>query len=531
VILKMSAANYLSDPHVQYLWQILDDLGNGLIQVPRFQRPLVWDLDRRLELLRSIRDGIPLGAIMLWRTTHTAVSCYDSFGPYKIPPPPQGSSRQYLLDGVQRLSTLYAALYRPATDASTDEPIYTFYYDLDKEDFVGIEVSEDVEDWGGSCVFPLTILFDESAFPLFQRQLEGDCAAEWISRSTKLSRAFQKYKVPIVPISTDDIDLAAKTFDRVNKQGVEVSEMDMIHALTYSDDFALREHIDDIRQEALGRVGWEDVKPAWILDACKAALGLDIYETEARELSQKLKKDPETLAVVSQSMKRAARFLKDRCDVPSPGLVPYAFQAIFITEAFRVQPEPCPEVLKTLHAWFWLTTLGEAFAGISGYRTSLVAEDIRQMAQDGKPRWSFPRPFQYRTLPARSTFRSVRVKALVLRLAALKNNGADILSRHHNKALGHLVRRSEVDSLFFSNLGNRLLIDPGTLDLARELLRDGSDLVSLAEHVISDEAFQYFQAGYYRRFVETRLEDLRQFEAQFVQDLQETFDVDDSSKA
>lgn len=520
----MQAPSYLADPHVQYLWQILEDLGKGLIQVPRFQRPLRWDLDRRLELLRSVRDGIPMGTIMLWRTQQKDIDCYDSFGPYKIPLPPEGGAQLYILDGVQRLSTLFAALHRPETKRSTDQPVYTFYYDLDGEDFV----TEDMEDVEREGMLPLTILLDDEAFPLFQRQLEGDSSVERIRRSTKLARAFQKYKVPIVPVNTDNVNLAAKTFERINKQGVEVGPMDMIHALTYSKSFSLRERIKEIREEVLSIVGWESVNPDWILDACKAALGLDTYETEARQLSDELKGSPGILEAVSRNMERAARFLKDACDVPSPGMVPYAFQAIFLTEAFRVQPEPTPEVERTLRAWFWLTTIGEAFAGISGYRTSLVANDVRQIAQDGKPRWSFPRPFQYRSLPARSTFRSVRVKALALRLAALQSNGGVILSTYHNRALGHLIPRTEVSSRNFSSLGNRLLVHPMVLSSIRELLKKGHT-IALDNHVISEQAFQHFRAGDYRLFVETRLEDLRRFEAQFVEDIQKTFVIDDPS--
>ncbi len=520
----MYAPSYLADPHVQYLWQLLDDLGRGLIQVPRFQRPLVWDLDRRLELLRSIRDGIPMGTIMLWRTNNKDVSCYHRFGPYKIPPTPEGSAQQYVLDGVQRLSTLYAALYRAEADSSSEERVYTFYYDLENEDFV----VEEVENVEKSEMLPLTALFDDVAFPMFQRGLEGESAHDWISRSTKLARSFQKYKVPIVPISTDDVDLAAKTFDRVNKQGVEVNDMDMIHALTYSEEFALRERIDEIRQESLGPVGWENVKPDWILDACKAALDLSIYDTEARELSARLKEHPETLDDVSGSIKRAARFLKKECELPNPILVPYALQGALLAEAFRIKREPGPEIERILHAWFWLTTLGEAFAGISGYRTSLVTEDVRRMVADGKPRWSFPRQFSYGVLPARATFRSARVKALALRLASRKANGTEVLNSHYNNALGHLVPRSEIDQRAYANMGNRLVVDPRDINEVRGQVRSG-DTSTLEENIISLEAFQHFLLGDYSRFVEIRLRDLRRFEARFVEQLQETFVVEDTS--
>src|ERR1051326_4711324 len=118
----MAAPSFYSDPHVQFLSQLLDEIGAGHLQVPRFQRPMVWNWDRRRELLVSIRDGIPIGAIMVWRTAKATVECYDHLGPHALLSPPTGATRQYLLDGVQRLSTLYGALHSEPQTSSNTQP-------------------------------------------------------------------------------------------------------------------------------------------------------------------------------------------------------------------------------------------------------------------------------------------------------------------------------------------------------------------------------------------------------------------------
>ena len=46
------------------LKSLLDDAGNGKIQLPDFQRGWVWDDDRIRGLLASISRGFPVGAIM-----------------------------------------------------------------------------------------------------------------------------------------------------------------------------------------------------------------------------------------------------------------------------------------------------------------------------------------------------------------------------------------------------------------------------------------------------------------------------------
>src|SRR3954465_12937076 len=104
-----------------FLGQLLDEVRAGLIQVPRWQRPFVWTWEQRRDLLRSIRDGIPMGAIMVWRSESVDIACYNSLGPYPLAQR-KGYQHQYLLDGVQRLSTLLGALSKPDPNASYPEP-------------------------------------------------------------------------------------------------------------------------------------------------------------------------------------------------------------------------------------------------------------------------------------------------------------------------------------------------------------------------------------------------------------------------
>src|SRR6185312_8421841 len=92
--------SYLSQPQIQRLPNLLREVQAGEIRVPRFQRPFVWKTDQRLDLFKSIYEGIPVGSFLIWRTRDHDLQCYDHLG----------SVRQYLLDGHQRLTTLYVAL-------------------------------------------------------------------------------------------------------------------------------------------------------------------------------------------------------------------------------------------------------------------------------------------------------------------------------------------------------------------------------------------------------------------------------------
>ena len=99
-----------SEPIIQYLYQLVEAVAEGRLLIPRFQRPLVWEWERQAELLRSVRDGIPMGAVMIWRTSGKRISWLTRLAGHDLPQPKWDLPYEYLLDGLQRLSTLFAAL-------------------------------------------------------------------------------------------------------------------------------------------------------------------------------------------------------------------------------------------------------------------------------------------------------------------------------------------------------------------------------------------------------------------------------------
>ena len=117
----MHSLKFGSDPQVQFLSQLLEELGRGSIGSHDSSDALVWDLSQRLELLRSVREGVPMGAIMIWRTQlSSGITTYHIKGLPKAPETPS-VLHQYLLDGVQRLTTLYDALFPKSFADAEDE--------------------------------------------------------------------------------------------------------------------------------------------------------------------------------------------------------------------------------------------------------------------------------------------------------------------------------------------------------------------------------------------------------------------------
>lgn len=560
----METPSFYSDPQVMHLANLLDDIGRGFLQVPRFQRPLSWDVDRQLELLRSVRSGVPCGAIMVWRSNRDDLSVYDHLGPYQLPPLPRGAPRQYILDGVQRLSTLYGALRFPrprGSDTSSAAEIYEFYFDFEEDDFVaekGISQLELFPDdpAGEPRRLPVHCLFDSVRLLRIQRRLAAH-RERWIAVADHLAQVFRSYKIAVLPITTEDLNLATRTFQLINSQGIPMGEMEMIHALTYSPRFELREHMEARCIEKLGPIGWTKSKfdPDWILKACKAAVGQHMYRADLATFSSELRGAPETLDRAVANLRRAFDFLADRCCVTDLDLLPYPHQLVMLAEVFRVQSQPSEELLDRLEAWFWISTYGTLFTNITGDRIQFTLEKLREMVREPKLYWTGHAPFSREPLLSRFTWANVRARALALRLGARHERARETLARYGRQALQHLIPRAEMDdAAMWSSPANLILVAPEPedlkerrkpIDMLRQHLlydRETSDATVLdmhaaisggmhaiseeALHAISEEALDALRQGDYRSFLERRWQTLEADEAAHLDSILQRFPLE-----
>src|SRR5712691_9858580 len=128
------------------------DTGN--LQLPDFQRGWVWDDDRIVSLLASVSVSFPIGAVMLLQTGGENVR----FKPRPLagtdPRLRDVAPETLILDGQQRLTSLYEALMSldaVETKDAKGKPIRRWYYidmrkavnaEADREDAV-LSVPED----------------------------------------------------------------------------------------------------------------------------------------------------------------------------------------------------------------------------------------------------------------------------------------------------------------------------------------------------------------------------------------------------
>src|SRR5690554_4675131 len=88
---------------------LISEIETGQVKIPQFQRKFVWGIKASAKLLDSILKGYPIGTFIYWRTNERLRSVRN-LGNIVLPEPKHGEYVNYVLDGQQRLTSLYAAL-------------------------------------------------------------------------------------------------------------------------------------------------------------------------------------------------------------------------------------------------------------------------------------------------------------------------------------------------------------------------------------------------------------------------------------
>ena len=218
---------FVMDPRVSFVTQILEEIEVGIIKIPRFQRELVWKWAQQRDLLCSIVEGIPIGSILVWSTNLDNITAYDAIGPFKLRYDinnSQASQQMYLMDGLQRMSTLYAFIKHPEhTSEDADLSKYQVFADLESTSISDMflrkdEVIKEGNDPDSFQYLPLKVIFDQKKLMRFMRQIPPE-KEHLIDKADDIVISFKNYKVPMIPMRSDKQELVTKSFERINTRG------------------------------------------------------------------------------------------------------------------------------------------------------------------------------------------------------------------------------------------------------------------------------------------------------------------------
>nr|ACY24681.1 protein of unknown function [uncultured organism] len=401
--------------------QVLDNVTKGEIRIPAFQRGFVWEPDRVAYLMDSIYKQYPFGTLLLWRTN--AVLKHDrKLGPVELPLPPENYPVEYVLDGQQRLTSVFC-VFKSGLPVHPDFTWKDIYFDLlakpdvREQQFVALDPIE----VDAARHFPLRAIFDSPEYRKLTKNFD-DVTANVVDQ---VSRAFQQVQIPCNVYQTDDKGIVSIIFERINRQGVPLDTLQLLSAWTWSEEFQLQAEFADLTEELTDfGFGDDDDEENLILRCCAAVLNKEAAPESLLTLSGKVVR--EGFSRMQYGIKGAIDFLQSNFNVHRLSALP--FQTIVVPLSVYFAHEKDAEIKLTaahrqiLCNWFWRTCLSRRYS--SGVLRNLKT-DIEEIE---KLRLNQPSKLGEFMVTVDSTFftenkflmGSVNTKTFVLALAQLR---------------------------------------------------------------------------------------------------------------
>lgn len=549
----MTLPYYGRVPTLVSIAALLDAVREGSLRIAMFQRRFLWRPEQRVQLLDSIYRDYPIGTLIVWRTRENRLASEERVADLPVPDDSQDdrSVREYVLDGLQRISTLYGAL-GPALLASQPEeerPKWNIYFDLDTEVFSSHDDLADASPSHWQRQLPLSVILDTTRFldALEAHRRSTDHPGR-IENAQKLLRQINRYQVPILPLITENIDDAVTSFTRLNTAGTRLDTAGILHALSYrgasaagSASVDLLRGFDSIRERVKDR--WapvEQLDDEMLRHITFAELQIPIYSDDHQRFVVGLRESPQILDRVGEGVERAVQFLHEKCGVRGPKALPFMFQFVLLA---RVLLTRCPldDAQKdALQRWFWATTFTHHFA--SQRRVQGTLKDLERLFDDPA---RAVLPDARRVVPmGRFQYKRARDKGLAIRLAMLGpaspteghdsvEESAAMLAEMGGEALHELVPArkddgTKIDPALYHDAGNIVLAPERHLaSLLAQVRGPGRTLFEeapcdddlLRRHAIPREAAEALRRDDPEAFIRIRGEHLRREERAFVESL------------
>ena len=364
-------ATHKISPSSPRIASLLSDVQKGNIKIPVFQRAFVWKDEQILGLLDSIYRGYPVGSLLLW-STKERLEHERNVGGFKLPSSPEDYPVQYILDGQQRLTTLYGVFHSdsPTADSELAERFQICFVPKD-DSFIHHSLAG-----SNQYIFLRDILDTTRLLPKLQGFSQDDQV-----KIGQVTEKFKDYEFPVVTIRDRTNQEVCRIFQRINSSGTRLSTLELLAAWTWSDQFDLRNEIDALAQRLAGK-GYEELDADEVM-RCLTAIVLNSVDTDA------LVDIPPDVVVsgvtkLKQALDAAVDFLEKEILIRNVVFLPFPIMMVPLVRFFSETLKPNAQQLSNLRRWFWHCSFTQKYkAGTN----RLVVEDLKKMVElaAGKP--------------------------------------------------------------------------------------------------------------------------------------------------
>jgi hypothetical protein len=388
---------------------LVADVANGRYRIPQFQREFVWKRPKVIKLFDSIYKEFPIGSFFVWRAGREHNDLFRHAVELDIPPVRRDDDVAFILDGQQRIASLYVTL-RGMQVRGTDYSKICF--DLQDEKFVFLSRGPDnrryvavCDVWGPKAV---------SLMPMVEETNVG--ALE------RLYRILKTYPISIVEVRDKDLPAACNIFQRINQAGQRLDRFDLVSAMTFAKDFDLREHLSDDIQVPLEQKGFGKISPV-VVTQLMALLRYGAC-TERNEYALKSGDVKTMWNDVVQAVLLAADTLRKHLGVMKTDFLPY--DALMTLLAYLYVKSPgrslTADQMQWASRWFWRASFGEYYGSGGPTKMGRDREVLDQLAVGAVPDFQTPVTITIeRLVGTRMTWSRSAIRNAFLCLLATRN--------------------------------------------------------------------------------------------------------------
>lgn len=461
----------LPEPQSLTFSSLISQIENGTVKIPQFQRAFVWTRQQSARLIDSIIKGYPIGTFILWRTQERLRSIRD-IGGIKLPTPGTGEPISYVLDGQQRMTSLFVSL--KALQVELDDGVRDYaqmYIDLlgdYDEELVQLEDTD----------------LDGKRFILLSHLLKGDFQylASFPARQQEKLKLYKQriesYQFSIIQVRDAPIDVATEIFTRLNIGGRALSVFEIMVAKTYDHElkFDLLERVTAI-EDRLVESDFGEIPHSTILQAAAACLARDVSTKAILRLPKR--EFIQSWPRIERALFTAVDHLRDTYSISVSRLLPFPALVAGFTYFFyhREQERPTAEQRPLLKDFFWRVSLSGRYSQSMESHLTSDLKKIDQFIEGCSAKYDWPVDVSPEFIEQNGYFNSGRsfIKGLLCLLASkapqsfdsgnpvrLRNDWlqrANSKNYHHFFPRAYMANNTQEEDFYVNHVANITFVD------------------------------------------------------------------------
>jgi hypothetical protein len=421
---------------VKSISELIDDFESGRIAIPEIQRDVVWKSDQVKDLVDSISNGYPCGALILWEPREKDKDIVRSIirperleGSVKILP------RYFLLDGQQRLTALASVITKR-------DKLKDLLIELEEDmPYIYINIKRFPNDIEARDTAPMG---DDYPYVLYNYLFDGTFAGsadfEKIDADKKeaIRRYVQNirdYKFPVQIIRDQDYATVAEMFTRVNSQGTQLTGAEIHLAKIVPHWAGITREFRDYRRE-LRRKSY-DLDLTFLMRVITA---VECKVPQIKKLADKISKDNLGINRLNSTWKKVKSSTNKLIGILNKELLLdkskyFTSKNTLVPLVYYIATEKRGLAVRNIKKFFLLSQLSERYGGAA---ESTLRRDFRTLTEAKKSRYGLEELVKDVNYESRRNYRGLRIKTndicglpsknvllLLMYVLMKKNNASD----------------------------------------------------------------------------------------------------------